>query len=174
MVYQTYSRYVTAERWVAPVGATIRKAVKLKITGRFPLRLLKQFLKGYLFGIALAVVVILLATYAHCAVGKKHDNSLGFIQYTSNPLMYTAGSLSETQDALSTVDGNLNLRILPLGTYALYDESILLCGEPVDMFNGVTEPFVLVYERTAHRTVQGVGCHVLIEVRSLKPKGMLQ
>ena len=138
------------------------------------MRLLKQFLGGYLIGVALVAIVFLTATYAHCAVSKKHDNSLGFVQYDSNPLMYMAGSLAESDGAVSNVDGNLNLRILPLGTYALFDESLLFCGVPMDKFVGITSPFVLIYERKAHTSVRGLGCHVLVDVRSLKPKEPVQ
>ena len=138
------------------------------------MRLLKQFVGGYLIGVALVAVVLLLSTYAHCATGKKHDNSLGTVMYTTNPLTYLAGNLVTSQEPISNVDGNLNLRISPLGTYMLYDESVLLCGLPMDKFQGITEPFVLVYERVARRTVQGVGCHVLVDVRSLKPKEPVQ
>jgi hypothetical protein len=94
--------------------------------------------------------------------------------YTSNPLAYLAGSIATNQDAVSNVDGNLNVRMSPLGTYMLYDESVLLCGLPMDKFQGITEPFVLTYERVARRTVQGIGCHVLISVDSLKPKEKIQ
>ena len=66
----------------------------------------------------------------------------------------------------------VNVRINPLGTYMLYDESVLFCGLPVDKFQGVTEPFVMAYERVARRTVQGIGCHALISVHSLKTEKM--
>ena len=134
--------------------------------------MLKQYLTGYLIGVALVAVIFLLTSTAHCAVTTRHENSLGIPMYVSNPLMYMAGSLATNQDAVSTVDGNLNVRINPLGTYMLYDESVLFCGLPVDKFQGVTEPFVMAYERVARRTVQGVGCHALISVHSLKTEKM--
>ena len=132
------------------------------------LQQLKQFAMGYLIGVALVAVVFLLTSVAHCSVGKKHSNSLGVPMYTTNPLMYQAGYVAEGTDAVSNVDGNLNVRIKPLGTYMLYDESVLFCGMPIAMFQGKTEPFVLAYERVSHRQVQGVGCHVLVSVQSLK------
>lgn len=129
---------------------------------------IKQFVKGYAIGVALALAVLFIASAAHCAVGKRHDSSLGVPMYTSNPMMYMAGSLTTTADAVSNIDGNLNLRMHPLNTYMLYDESVLFCGLPMDKFQGIMEPFVLVYERISHRLVQGVGCHVLIGVHALK------
>ena len=133
------------------------------------LQFLKQFAKGYLIGVALVIVVFLVAN-AHCSVGNKHVSSIGVPMAQENPLMYMAGRLSP-QDPVSNIEGNLNLRINPLGTYMLFDESVLLCGMPTDKLRGVTEPFVLVYERIARRSVQGVGCHVLVGAYSLVPKG---
>jgi hypothetical protein len=118
--------------------------------------------------IYVVLVMMLLVIAGKCAVSKPHSNSLGIPMYNTNPLMYTAGSLANTADSVSNVDGNLNLRIKPLGTYMLYDEQILFCGLPMEKFQGIIEPFVLVYERQAHRTVQGVGCHELVRVNSLK------
>jgi hypothetical protein len=120
--------------------------------------------------IYVVLVMMLLVIAGKCAVSKPHSNSIGVPMYNTNPLMYTAGSLANTADSVSNVDGNLNLRIKPLGTYMLYDEQILFCGLPMEKFQGITEPFVLAYERQAHRTVQGVGCHNLISVESLKEK----
>jgi hypothetical protein len=118
--------------------------------------------------IILALLTLAFVSVVHCAVTTRHENSLGVPMYTSNPLMYVAGSLATNQDAVSNIDGNLNIRISPLGTYMLYDESVLFCGLPMDKFQGVTEPFVIAYERVARKTVQGVGCHELIAVHSLK------
>ena len=112
-------------------------------------------------------LVLVMLIPAHCAVSTKHVNSLGTVMYDTNPLMYMVGSLA-TDKAVTEVDGNLNLRIKPLGTYMLYDESILFCGMPVDKFQGITEPFVLTYRRQANRSVQGIGCHELLKVNSLK------
>lgn len=117
----------------------------------------------YLFG-GVVVAILLLSALGHCSTTSSRKNSLGTVSYDSNPLMYTAGSLTQTSDSVSNIDGNLNLRINPLGTYMLYDESVLLCGMPIDKFRGVAEPFVMTYERQSHRTVQGVGCHNLLRV----------
>ncbi len=70
--------------------------------------------------IASLLITVLMLTAGHCAVSKKHDNSLGVVQYDSNPLMYTAGNLADNDQAVTNVDGNLNLRVLPLDTYALW------------------------------------------------------
>ena len=110
------------------------------------------------------------ATLGHAATTSKSQNSLGSVPYDVNPLVYIAGSVKDA----AKVDGNLNLRFAPLGTYALFDQNILLCGIPVNKFEGVTEPFMLVYERRSHKSVQGVGCHEVYGVYSLMPKAGLQ
>jgi hypothetical protein len=74
--------------------------------------------------------------------------------------MYNAGSIVE----VANKDGNLNLRFKPLGTYSLYDESVLLCGLPVDKFQGIQDPMLLTYDRVSHHAVEGVGCHDLVRV----------
>ena len=129
-------------------------------------KILNALIKVFFWG-AVVTGGILLATYAHGATTSKQPNATGFVQYTENPLMYVAGSLSQTQNNIANIDGNLNLRMKPLGTYMLYDESILFCGMPLDKFKGISEPFVLTYERVGHRTVQGVACHDLVRVDSV-------
>ena len=120
----------------------------------------------------LIVVTMALVALGHCSTTVKHPNSLGTVSYDRNPLMYEA--VNHIVEA-SNVDGNLNLRVNAVGTYMLYsDDIILLCGIPTDKFTGVDEPFVLVYERQSHRSVQGVGCHTLINAYSIVPKKGLQ
>ena len=116
------------------------------------------------------LLVFAFATMGHAATTSKSQNSLGSVPYDVNPLVYIAGSVKDA----AKVDGNLNLRFAPLGTYALFDQNILLCGIPVNKFEGVTEPFMLVYERRSHKSVQGVGCHEVYGVYSLMPKAGLQ
>ena len=125
----------------------------------------KTAAKRILQAFAIPLVVVALIGLARCATSSNR-NSLGTISYDANPLMYNAGSVK----SVDVVDGNLNLRFSPLGTYEMYDENILLCGRPVSMFAGVTEPFMLVYRRQASRLVRGVGCHDLQGVYSLAPK----
>jgi hypothetical protein len=126
--------------------------------------------------VAIFVLTVLLILLSRCygATTSSSKNSLGAVQYNENPLMYLAAYIAPTEGSIANVDGNLSLRLKPLGTYMLYDESLLLCGMPLEKFQGVTEPFVLTYERVAHRTVQGVGCHELIRADSIKPKETVQ
>ena len=117
---------------------------------------------------AIITAVLLLANAAHCqpVTTKPQTNSLGVLQYNDNPLMYEA---VQTIAEVTEVDGNMNMRVKPVGTYMLYDDIVLLCGMPIDKFSGVTEPFLMTYERRAHRMVRGVACHDLLQVNSIVP-----
>jgi hypothetical protein len=118
-----------------------------------------------LFMAAVITTVLLLVNAAHCTTTKPQTNSLGVVQYNDNPLMYEAvQSLAEVTE----VDGSMNLRVKPIGTYMLYDDNLLLCGLPTDAFQGIREPFLITYERVAHLSVRGVGCHRLVRVDNIE------
>jgi hypothetical protein len=122
-----------------------------------------------IFGVAsIITAMLLLANSAHCqpTTTKPQTNSLGVVQYNDNPLMYEA---VQTIAEVTEVDGNLNMRVKPVGTYMLYDDIVLLCGMPTDKFNGIQEPFLMTYERKSHRMARGVACHDLLRVDSIVP-----
>ena len=119
-----------------------------------------------IFGIAALITLVVLAAsvFSHASTTSQHRNSLGVPMYDVNPYIYEA-VIAVTN--VSEINGNLNLRVRPVGTYLLYDETVLLCGLPLDKFQGVSEPFLMTYERQSHETVRGVGCHELLRVDSL-------
>jgi hypothetical protein len=118
------------------------------------------------FAASVITAVLLLVNAAHCSTTKPQTNSLGTLSYNDNPLMYEA---VQTIAEATEVDGNMNMRVKPVGTYMLYDDIVLLCGMPVEKFSGVTEPFLMTYERRAHHMVHGVACHELLQVNSIVP-----
>jgi hypothetical protein len=120
------------------------------------------------FSFAFVITILLfLANSAHCSTTKPQTNSLGVVQYSINPYIYEAvQNIAEVTE----IDGNMNLRVKPVGTYMLYDDIILLCGRPVEKFTGITEPFLMTYERQAHHMVRGVACHDLLRVDNIVPK----
>jgi hypothetical protein len=75
----------------------------------------------------------------------------------------------QTIAEVTEVDGNLNMRVKPVGTYMLYDDIVLLCGLPIEKFSGIKEPFLMTYERRAHHMTRGVACHDLLRVDSIVP-----
>ena len=120
------------------------------------------------FAASVITAVLLLANAAHCqpVTTKPQTNSLGVLQYNDNPYIYEA---VQTIAEVTEVDGNMNLRVKPVGTYMLYDDIVLLCGMPIDKFSGVTEPFLMTYRRQSSHMVRGVACHDLLRVDSIVP-----
>jgi len=120
-----------------------------------------------LFMAAVITTVLLLVNAAHCqpVTTKPQTNSLGIVQYNENPYIYEA---VQTIAEVTEVDGNMNLRVKPIGTYMLYDDNLLICGLPTDAFQGIREPFLITYERVAHISVRGVGCHRLVRVDNIE------
>jgi len=57
-----------------------------------------------------------------------------------------------------------------MNTYSLFTEDVFFCGNPIEMMVGKHNPLVLTYEALSHRTVRGIGCHVLIRADELKDK----
>ncbi len=114
----------------------------------------------------LAVLTIGLTGFAHGAISKKHDNSLGVVQYQSNPYTYFEGSLVSG----ATIDDGVNLRFQPRGTYGLFTQEILFCDTEAvaEKFAGKRGLLVLTYETVAHKMIQGVGCRDLRSVDVVK------
>ena len=121
--------------------------------------------KNILFLTALGLFILLcLLSTSKAAVGKKHDNSLGVTMFLDNPNTYRAGAVT----SVAYVHDGLVVRIQPIGTYSLFTEDILFCGASPDMFLNKSNPMVLTYRTKASRMVDGIGCHELINVSSLK------
>lgn len=114
----------------------------------------------------LSVMLALLTGFAHGAVGKKHENSLGVIQYQNNPYTYLEASLVSG----ATIDSGVNLRFQPRGTYGIFTQDILFCDydSVAEKFQGKRGLLVITYETVAHRMIQEVGCHTLRSVDEVK------
>jgi hypothetical protein len=59
-----------------------------------------------------------------------------------------------------------NIRFWPYGTPALYEETILFCGDVSEYFS--REPVIIIYEKQAHTMYQGIACHKLVGALSIK------
>jgi hypothetical protein len=128
---------------------------------------------GYALFILLVLMLMFWPLFLHATTTAKHDNSIGVVQYNTNPNLYVVGAVSE----IFSIDDDKGIvvRIQPAGTYYLFTEDLLLCGYPVDRFVGKANPVVLTYEVQAHKMIEGVGCHRLINVQEIKlPKEKLQ
>ncbi len=111
-------------------------------------------------------VMLALTSFAHGTISKKHDNSIGVVQYQSNPYTYFEGSLVSG----AIIEPGVNLRFSPRQTYGLFTQDILFCDydNVAEKFAGKKGLVVLSYETVAHRTIQGVGCHDLRSVDEVK------
>ena len=130
-------------------------------------------LTDFVFPVLIIVGFILLlvnlgnATDKQCWLPEGCKNSVGSTSYTVNPNVYLAvDDIAGAND----VDGNLNLRVHPRGTYMLYEDTVLICGHPREAFEGIGIPFLLTYRRQASRSVRGVGCHDLVDVSNIVSK----
>lgn len=115
-------------------------------------------------------LLVFLNINAHCATTSsiKHGNSLGATISQDNPNTYREGAVLAVAYVGSQGHEGLVVRIQPRGTYALFTEDLLICGAPIEKFEGKTNPMVLVYETVAHSSVEGVGCHQLKIVDEVK------
>ena len=129
---------------------------------------MKGLIRNYLM--SKLVSVLLIGTLHATVTTTQHSNAFGAATYNENPYAYLpVDNLMEVTE----VDGSLNFRVHPLGTYMLYDQNLLLCGRPVEKLEGVKFPFLITYERVAHRSVRGVGCHDLLRIDNIEPKEVL-
>jgi hypothetical protein len=118
--------------------------------------------------IVAVLLVFLVALCAHGTVGKKHDNSIGTIMYTDNPMTYKAGSVISA----AYVDGGMVVRMQPIGTYALFTEDFLFCGNDPNKLLNKSNPMILTYRTKASRMVEGIGCHELVRVDEVKERSL--
>lgn len=113
--------------------------------------------------------IILWCTLVGCAgyasnQEKNRPNSLGVSEQYQNPNAYLFAIPTDG----TIMDGATNIRFQPYATAALYDESVLFCGDVSSYFDGKRGPLVVTYRREAARKYKGVGCHELISVFEVK------
>lgn len=121
---------------------------------------------------AIVVLAALLGLFISCFVALSHasttariqSQALGINESYTNPNTYLLGAASG--DVIKTEDGHYYTRVIfqPFGTYQLYRESVLFCGNAEEKFNGKHNPVVVTYETSAHRLYQGEACHILLGV----------
>lgn len=125
---------------------------------------------GILFLLGLLVIAALLPLHG-ATLPKNRPNSVGVPEFVENPNVYTFGMVTNGQ-VMSNEKGRKFTSILfqPYHTFALYTESILLCGDVADDFNNHQgKVVVLSYERSVHVTYKKVGCHILNGVFEVPP-----
>jgi hypothetical protein len=88
-----------------------------------------------------------------------------------NPFIYNMGIIVDGSVVKSSKGRvAVSLRVQPYGTFELYTEEVLLCGEPTDALRHASGPIVLVYKRVAHEMIDGVACHEFENVFHIVPE----
>lgn len=124
---------------------------------------------GNILGIVLCLVI---GAHGEVPSGARHTNETGAVIEYTNPLMYNMGIIVDADLVRTDKRVATNLRLQPFGTFELYTEQVLLCGQPDDALLDVLlhppAPVVLAYKKQAHEMVQGVACH---EFEAIFPVG---
>lgn len=113
-------------------------------------------------------IIILAALAFALAVGRafghveaQRPNSLGVTETYQNPNTYL---LALPVDG-KILDGRFtNIRFQPYNAAALFDASLLFCGDVTEQFDGKRGPVVVTYLTRASGMYQGIGCHELVSV----------
>jgi hypothetical protein len=114
----------------------------------------------------LIIAAVLIAT-GHASTTKARPNSLGVLETYQNPNQYL---LALPVDGQILEGQYTNIRFQPFATAALYDETLLFCGNVAYMFDGKRGPVVVTYRKQASRLYKGVACHDLIAVFEVPTK----
>ena len=127
------------------------------------------FIAGGIGALLTLCVFLALAAVAHCETTKpRHDNAFGAIIAYENPYIYNFGAIID--GALIDHGRATSIRFQPYGTFELYNENILFCGNQARPLRTATGPIVLTYKRVAHETVDGIGCHELESIDHIQDR----
>lgn len=114
----------------------------------------------------IAMLCFCMVALGHAETTKARPNSLGVPQFIANQYSYLLALPLDGQ----VLDGKYtNIRFWPYGTPALFDESILFCGNTTEAFDKAG-PVVVTYRTQASRVYQGVACHDLLSVFEVPAK----
>jgi hypothetical protein len=110
------------------------------------------------------IMLLAVACSANATATNNRQNTFGAVIESKNTNTYLfavpiAGQIIEHDEEVVT-----NVRFQPYGTPALYDETVLFCGDVSGYFAGKSGPLVITYHTIAHRLFQGVACHDIVSV----------
>jgi len=134
---------------------------------------LSRFINQYLIMFGVLVFILgALAASGRC-LDTDQEKPLGDIVEHINNNVYIFGSLVGGTIMKDPVSGKwaTGIRLQPVGTPLVYEESVLLCGDRVDDFAGMKGVIIVTYRRTAHERFQEVACHDLVNVTEGVIKG---
>jgi len=108
----------------------------------------------------MTLAAVLIAT-GHAAVSGPKPPELKVNEVYTNPNRYLLALPIDGQ----ILEGKYtNIRFQPYATPALYDETVLFCGDVAWFFDGIRGPVVVVYKVQASQMYKGIACHELINV----------
>lgn len=128
-----------------------------------------SFLRAMWGELCIVLLIVLgMALSAHAGIPtKRHENSLGVLQYFQNPNTYVMGALKDGQILHYGNRYATSIRIQPSYTFGLYTEQLLLCGNLSEQLD-FEHPVIITYKTVAHETISGIGCH---ELEAVDPVG---
>jgi hypothetical protein len=91
----------------------------------------------------------------------NRPNSVGVSETYQSPVTYL---FDLPIDGQILDDRYTNIRFKPYATVALYDQTVLFCGDVTGQFDGKTGPVVVTYYTQASGRHDGIGCHDLVSV----------
>ena len=91
----------------------------------------------------------------------NRPNSLGVEETYQNPVTYLVGL---PVDGKILDDKYTNIRFKPYAASALYDVTVLFCGDITEQFDGKQGVLVITYYKQASGKYEGIGCHDLVSV----------
>ena len=128
------------------------------------------------FTIVLLLFMVCISILAHCSDTTKQCmlpegcNSLGVVISNVDPNVSLVGSIV-SGEMHQDKDGRVgtSVRVHPKAMYALWDESILFCGDESERLstpdgNLLIGNYAFTYRRAASRLIDGVACHELVAV----------
>jgi len=128
-----------------------------------------------LFGLCYVLGWIILFAYlfayaGHASVLQSTRQPNDRVIESVDQIAIERGAILPTSQGVGTQENPfLNIRIQPYGSPLLQEDSILLCGYPIEEFRGMTGPVEIRFEARAHRMFEGIGCHELISVDHWTP-----
>jgi hypothetical protein len=113
---------------------------------------------AFVLALLFAIALFFLSEPVHASNMAPRPNSLGVQETYQNPNTY----LLALPVAAQVLDGRFtNIRFQPYKAAALFDESVLFCGDVTDEFRGTSGVLVVTYLTRASGRYEGVGCHNL-------------
>lgn len=108
------------------------------------------------------------AVFAHGMPTSKRPNNLGVYETYQNPNTYLL-ALPVDGKILGEESRFTNVRFQPYNAAAMFDESVLFCGDVSEAFMKASGVVVVTYLTKAAGMYEGIGCHELVSVFGVKP-----